>query len=116
MQGFRRAAVHLALVALFLRAFLPAGWMPGAPGDAFLVLCSVAPIHDTADGKAPADKTDHGGECAFAGTPALGAPEQTISFLPVLQSYIRQDQTAPALRNLTPGHVRPAPRAPPASA
>ena len=74
MQGFRRAAVHLALIALLLRAFLPTGWMPGGPGDAPLVMCSVNAIHDTADGKEVPTKSDAGGECAFAFVPALAAP------------------------------------------
>src|SRR5580704_4013467 len=54
MQGFRRALVHIALAALILRAFLPAGWMPNpkGPAQSAFVICTMdGPVIGT-DGKA----------------------------------------------------------------
>jgi hypothetical protein len=113
MQGFRRAAVHLALVALLLRAFLPAGWMPGGPGDAPLVMCSVAAMHDTADGKEIPAQHQADTPCAFAAMPALAAPETVAIFTPSLNvEYWRADVSV-AAPSLAQPHTRPAPRAPP---
>lgn len=43
MTGFRRAAVCLALVAMMLRALMPAGWMPNPAGigESFFVICDM---------------------------------------------------------------------------
>ena len=43
MTGFRRAAVCLALVAMMLRALMPAGWMPNpaGAGESFFVICDM---------------------------------------------------------------------------
>src|SRR5689334_12093707 len=52
MQGILPVIRHLALVALILRALLPAGWMPDA--QAGLTICSVDTLgvihHDGAPG------------------------------------------------------------------
>ena len=53
MQGFRRAAIHLALIALILRGFLPTGWMPNPEGPdqtAFVICTMDGPVQST-DGK-----------------------------------------------------------------
>jgi hypothetical protein len=119
MQGVRRAAVHLALVALLLRAFLPAGWMPGAAGDAPLVMCSVGMAHD-ADSQDRGDKSpakpDNGadGACAFAAAGvALSPPEPAVFLGPVLQIHHPRDQAVPPLPGRSYIHTRPASRAPP---
>jgi hypothetical protein len=114
MQGFRRAAVHLALVALLLRAFLPAGWMPGAAGDAPLVMCSVGTAHEAGD-KSPA-KPDNGadGACAFAAAGvALSPPEPAVFLAPVLQIHHPQDQAVLPVPERSQAYTRPASRAPP---
>lgn len=114
MQGFRRTAIHLALVALLLRAFLPAGWMPGGPGDAPLVMCGLSAIHDTADGKEVPAKTDSGGDCAFATVSGLPAPEMAAIPAPGLLIQYRHDEPSLPAPASAPRHARPAPRAPPA--
>ena len=120
MLGLRRAVVHIALAALLLRGFIPTGWMPSTDGDAPLVMCSVMPVHDTDSGgnkNIPA-KQDNGadGQCAFAGMPMMAAPpDNMIFFTPVLQDFDRNDEDVLPARDLSPGHNRPAPRAPPAA-
>jgi hypothetical protein len=113
MQGFRRAAVHIAFVALLLRAFLPTGWMPGAPGDAPLVMCSLSAVHDTADGREVPTKPNADAPCAFAATPALAAPEAIASLAPRLQHWHHFSEIVPSASVLSSVHARPAPRAPP---
>jgi hypothetical protein len=87
MLGFRRVAVHLALFALLLRAFLPAGWMPAAQGGAPLVMCSV--IADTSGGSHTRDslpgKDDPRAHemCAFGGMPAIAPAGAAIFFTPM---------------------------------
>src|SRR5688572_13208032 len=41
MQGIFHSLKHLALIALILRAMLPAGWMPAAAGNASFTICTV---------------------------------------------------------------------------
>lgn len=121
-RNLRLLAVHLALVAMVLRALLPAGWMPnldGQPGSA-LIICSMDGSADlSADhgGLPPKHQPDGRGDhdgCPFAAAPHLA----TGGILPA----IHQPQLA---RNLVPGfdqsHAEPAlsgyapqsPRAPP---
>lgn len=80
-QKFRTAAVHVALVAMLLRALLPAGWMPNPTGttESFFVLCTMdGPIqqadqHD--QGKHAPDDGQHGHDaCPFAAAPHVAAP------------------------------------------
>jgi len=117
MLGFRRAAVHLALIALLLRGFLPAGWMPAAHGDAPLVMCSViADVSDGRDGTLPGKDDPRAHEnCAFAAGPNAPAPDM-IFLMPVLQDHddLEDDYTQP-VRFSAPGRAPQAPRAPPQS-
>jgi hypothetical protein len=74
--GCKSAAVHLALLAMLLRALLPAGWMPAAIGRADaspFVICTVdGPLHAPAR-QAPAH--DHAGApCVFAAAAQLSSP------------------------------------------
>lgn len=120
MLGLRRAAVHLALIALLLRGFLPAGWMPAAHGDTPLVMCSViADVSDghTGDGTLPGKDDPRAHEnCAFAASPNAPAPDNAIFLMPVLQDRddLQDDYTQP-VRFSAPGRVPQAPRAPPHS-
>ena len=118
MLGFRRAAVHLALIALLLRGFLPAGWMPATQGDAPLVMCSV--IADVSgghagDGTLPGKDDPRAHEnCAFTAGPNAPAPDNMIFLMPVLQGQddLEGDDTQP-VRFSAPGRAPQAPRAPP---
>jgi hypothetical protein len=125
-MGPRKAVVHLALIALLLRGFLPTGWMPAAHGDAPLVLCSLEKVSDrdtynddggTGDGKAVPGKDDprsHEQVCPFGASPGVAAPDNTIFFTPVLQD----GDLDPDDEDTVPVHSRPhtpqSPRAPPA--
>jgi Protein of unknown function (DUF2946) len=74
MQGIAHAARHLALVALILRALVPAGWMPGATADTPFVICSVdGPVQHAPDGRKPADDGRQHEACPFAATPHLAS-------------------------------------------
>lgn len=122
-MGFRRAIVHIALIALLLRGFLPAGWMPAAHGEAPLVMCSIIQTADTGDGHTgdgdgvPGKDDPRAHEnCAFAAAPAINAPDQIIFFDPVLQddSDLEDDDTV-QVRALHHGPAPQVPRAPPFS-
>ncbi|HTT99658.1 MAG TPA: hypothetical protein VMF58_16540 [Rhizomicrobium sp.] len=118
--ALKPVALQLALVAMVLRALLPAGWMPAAITSAnaspFVICTMDGPLH--APGK-PAhapdqDRADH--PCVFAAaahlSPPLAAP---VSLAP-------SSATAPVLYPRSPSAIaasathRPnAARAPPAS-
>ncbi|HEX3756101.1 MAG TPA: DUF2946 family protein [Rhizomicrobium sp.] len=115
MWGIAR---HLALVALVLRALVPAGWMPGTTAAAPFVICSVTgPAQYAPGGHKPAqDDRSHHDVCPFAAAPHF-AKTLALSSL-----------AAPSLRIFTPSRLvavsRPAriaryqpqsPRAPPTS-
>ena len=121
MLGFRRTAVHLALIALLLRAFLPPGWMPAAQGDAPLVICSVNDGNFTGehpgDGHAIPGKDDPRAHehCAFAAGPAIAAPINAIFFAPRLKDGDRDDHRPAPVRLQPRRHAPQSPRAPPSS-
>ena len=69
-NSVKTLAIHIALIAMVLRALLPAGWMPGADASSGLVICSLAAhAHATSDtdggGKQPDQNSTHD-ECPFA--------------------------------------------------
>jgi hypothetical protein len=111
MKDFCRAACHLAIIALLVRAMLPAGWMPDA--QAGLTICSVATLgvihHDggQTDGKAQHE------ECAFAAAAHLAAtPSAPHLILPAFHSFAAQTDSHYAAR--VSAHFTPqSPRAPP---
>jgi hypothetical protein len=114
MQGTLLAIRHLALAALFLRAFLPAGWMPDA--QAGLVICSAITLgavhHDSAPGHADGKMTQE--ECPFAAAPHLASvPELPQLALPAFHAFVasvdRATATAIAAR-FTPQSPRAPPR------
>jgi Protein of unknown function (DUF2946) len=116
MQGTLRALRHLAIVALFVRALLPAGWMPDA--QAGMVICSATlgmVHHDTAPGHSDQHQTQ-GEECPFAASSVMAAaPDAPHIALPATHAFIaRIDQAHAAIiaARFTPG----APRAPPLNA
>jgi hypothetical protein len=118
MQGFRRAAVHLALIALILRGFLPAGWMPNPQGfgqTAFVICTMDGPVTAT-DGKALPGKDDPRAHetCPFAHAAqpahlndfaALAAPQLSQT------AALRVDLAGMEARRSA--YLKPASRAPP---
>jgi hypothetical protein len=111
MEGFFRAARHLAIIALLVRAMLPAGWMPDA--QAGLTICSVATLgvihHDggQTDGKAQHE------ECAFAAAAPLAAtPDVPHLILPAFHGFAAETDSHYAAQ--VSAHFTPqSPRAPP---
>ena len=101
---------HLAIVALFARAILPAGWMPDA--QAGLTICSATLgviHHDTAPGHHDASHE----ECPFAAAGTMAAaPDAPHIALPAAHAFTaRIDRTHAAI---IAARFSPAsPRAPP---
>jgi len=110
MKGFFRAACHLAIIALLLRAMLPAGWMPDA--QAGLTICSVTTLgvihHD-----GPTDGKVQHEECAFAAAAHLAStPSAPHLILPAFHGFIAQTDSHYAAE--VSAHFTPqSPRAPP---
>ena len=111
MQGISRGLRHLAIIALLVRAMVPAGWMPEAHSG--LVICSagtLGTIHH--DGGKPTDPGTHE-ECAFAGgTTFATAPEAPHIALPAFHAFAARSDGARAAviaARFSPG----SPRAPP---
>lgn len=115
MQGMLQAVRHLALIALILRAMLPAGWMPDAQSG--LVICSAtlgAIHHDSADGKTSHDGQAQQQECPFAASvhsaPAPAAPALALPALHAFIARIDRGHAAVIAARFSPA----SPRAPPA--
>jgi hypothetical protein len=75
----RLAAIHLAIVAMLVRALLPAGWMPDLGGSAALVICtadsSAHHVVQQSPGKPVPDDGRHAHEeCPFAAAHHVAAP------------------------------------------
>ena len=115
MQGFFHTARHLAIIALLLRAMLPAGWMPDA--QAGLVICSLGTlgtVHHDGDQKGPTPALHE--ECAFAAAAPLAAtPDAPLLTLPAFHAFaaaIDRGTAASIAARFTPQ----SPRAPPLNA
>lgn len=113
MQGISRVLRHLAIIALLVRAMLPAGWMPDAQG---LVLCSVSlspVIHHDGGQKAPDQHQTAHEECAFAAAAQLAAaPEQPHIALPAFHAFAARSDDARAA-TIAARFSPASPRAPP---
>jgi len=127
MQGTLHIIRHIALAALILRAFLPAGWMPDAQGG--LSICSVqspdaahlGTIHydvaadHSGDGNPAADKAHHQ-DCAFAQSAHLIAPGLPVApAMPAFHAFaaaVDQSRAAIIAARFSPN----SPRAPPSFA
>jgi hypothetical protein len=111
MQGFRRAAVTLALAAMALRALVPAGWMPNPHGfaETAFIICDMGEMSpmamakmdmahmdmsgmsglsnrdgNSSEDQAPARQTDDGHQqaCPFAAAPHVATPSIVAMLLP----------------------------------
>ncbi len=127
MQGFRRAAVCLAIFAMMLRGLLPAGWMPNPEGmgKTALIICDMddagmskmdmpqmpgmdrAPVHKHAD-------DGHSQTCPFAAAPHL-ASVPTLVALAVQSFRFAKAEAAGDFLRVSTGrrHSSQSPRAPP---
>jgi hypothetical protein len=112
----RSAAVHFALVAMLLRALLPAGWMPAAitSADASpFVICTVdGPVHAPARHAPAHDRAS--APCVFAAAAPLSSPvaHAAASLLAVGWSRIDFAPRIEATSSTRPYRLN-APRAPP---
>lgn len=72
----RLAAIYVALIAMFLRALIPLGWMPSASSGAPLTICTVqGPMQIDSNSKPHQhDSTHHNETCPFAAAPQLSSP------------------------------------------
>ncbi|HVV27915.1 MAG TPA: DUF2946 family protein [Rhizomicrobium sp.] len=128
MQGVLHIARHLAIVALIVRALLPAGWMPDA--HAGLAICSLdiqtsdtqAGVHlgiihhdGGTSGDGHSGKTAHE-ECPFAAAPHLAAtPDVPHLTAPVLHAFAAATDRAYAAV-IAARFAPQSPRAPPSKA
>jgi hypothetical protein len=124
--GFSRPALALALVAMLLRALLPAGWMPNpaGPARAFITICTMnGPVHMAWPGTArPAPdrrspdqhSSDHANApCAFAAAAPLAALAQTTLLVPPLAAARFVSRTHGAAIQIQSRDRAHAPRGPP---
>jgi hypothetical protein len=82
-RSTRTAAVSLALVAMLLRALLPAGWMPSSASGQALVICTLqGPVRIDPTPHKPAAPQHHNVTCPFAAAPQLAGPQADIIPLP----------------------------------
>jgi hypothetical protein len=117
MQRLRPALLHLALLALILRGFLPTGWMPNpqGPSKSPFVICTMAGPVLGVDGKALPDKDDPRAHetCPFAAAAALATPPNAIS-LAARESFQYQQPHYQASAVVLPAAFsKPSSRAPP---
>ncbi|MGA7711581.1 MAG: DUF2946 family protein [Rhizomicrobium sp.] len=92
LRTLKLAGVHVALVAMFLRALLPTGWMPNPSASATvpLVICTMnGPVHVTLDTDGPLKKDKPGHEdgrqhdiCPFAAAIHLAVPTSNAVLAP----------------------------------
>jgi hypothetical protein len=83
MTRARLAALHLAVVAMLLRALLPAGWMPDATGATAFTICTMDSAGHHAEQQSPSNPIPADGqhgheECPFAAAHHLAAPVVAI--------------------------------------
>lgn len=85
----RKAATTLALAAMLLRAFLPAGWMPAPSASTFLVICTMdgprrIALPDQPAKKQHQDQSDReNGPCPFAAAIAFAPPAAVTVPVPI---------------------------------
>src|SRR5689334_8134986 len=113
MQGILPAIRHLALVALILRALLPAGWMPDA--QAGLTICAANTLgvihHDSAPGHSEGKTSQD--QCPFAAAPQFAsAPALPHLALPSVHEFAAATDRAYAVTVAARFHPQ-SPRAPP---
>lgn len=115
MQELSRALRHLAIIALLVRAMVPAGWMPDAHA---LVICStsLSPVIHYDGGQKPSDNDKHQAarqDCAFAAAAQLAAAPDAIQLaLPAFHAFAAltdAGRAATIAARFSPG----SPRAPP---
>jgi hypothetical protein len=105
----RKAATTLALAAMLLRAFLPAGWMPATSAGTTLVICTMDGPRRIALPDQPA-KNQHqdqsereNGPCPFAAAVDFAPPAAVALPVPLADAELREIRIADAS---SPANVR----------
>lgn len=119
MRGIRHILVHVALLALILRGFMPTGWMPNVqtPGESLFVICTMDGPVQSSDGKALPGKDDPRAHetCPFAAAAAPIAPP--VDFIriaaPLLSETAAPRTPVAALPARAPPFSQASSRAPP---
>ncbi len=127
VRSLKLAGIHIALVAMVLRALLPAGWMPnpgGAAGTPF-VICTVdgprhaAPTLGADSGKHHSDQDNdrQHDTCPFAAAAHWATPVGGVWLLPS-NLTAALESSPPGIRFIANGarYSRQSPRAPPSLA
>ena len=119
MRGVRHAFIHLALLALILRGFMPTGWMPNAqnPDESLFVICTMDGPVQAFDGKALPGKDDPRAHetCPFAAAASSLAPP--VDFIRIAAPELSESAAprilaaAPVAR--APPYAQASSRAPP---
>ncbi|OAI42546.1 hypothetical protein AYO42_06575 [Rhizomicrobium sp. SCGC AG-212-E05] len=114
MMGTRRVLKHLVLIALIVRALVPAGWMPIANADTLITICSIEGkkvLHPDAPAKDMASE-----ECAFGAAPHIAfIPDAPVLTAPAVHAHTAKTDrvyAASIVARFTPQ----SPRAPPLNA
>ena len=87
-RTLKHAGVQIALVAMLLRALLPAGWMPADNSGAPFTICTVnGPVHlaQAPDGRTGKGSQDDGRQndiCPFAASVHLATPTTLVVVAP----------------------------------
>lgn len=96
VRNARYTAAYFVILAMMLRALVPAGWMPNPAGTAgaFFTICTIDGIHRIAPPQksgehAPAPAHDNS-VCPFAATAHFAPPAQAPALTP------RQTEATPA--------------------
>src|SRR5262245_59267285 len=110
MRGFRHAFIHIALLALILRGFMPTGWMPNiqTPGESLFVICTMDGPVQAIDGKALPGKDDPRAHesCPFATAAATGlAP--LVDFAAIAAPQLTQTAAPRILAEAPPARAPP---------
>jgi hypothetical protein len=124
IRNIRLVGVQFALIAMLLRALLPAGWMPNLAGQtsAPFIICSMDDFAVLAlgeDGKPVKQQPDQNGDrshegCPFAAAPHLAPPAAQVAFGSSSLVHLGDYRIAQTQENRPiAGYAPQSPRAPP---
>jgi hypothetical protein len=118
MREFRHALLHIALAAMILRAFLPAGWMPsvGDTGQTALVICTMdGPVMDLSGKSLPGkdDPRAHESCPLAAAAQPMAVNDFALLAAPQLSTSAAPRHSAIGIRAARASYIQPASRAPP---
>lgn len=119
--AIRSAATSLALIAMLLRALLPAGWMPATTGahHTTLVICTMngpkrVSLPDEPTKKQPSHEDRENGPCPFGAAATAFAPPAPVALvLPCAVNEPSEQPVAIACFHAAPPSGALGPRSPP---